>query len=152
MRRLRPLAGALGVVLVLSACTSTPASGPSASPTPSPTTAPTVDPPAPSEGEGGTLRYALGTNPGSIDPRFLADEEGTVVADALFDSLVRVGDDLVTIEPAAARSWTVSDDGLTYTFSLRPGATYHDGTPVVAADGRASVTSSVMSSLSLIHI
>ena len=85
-------------------------------------------------GEGGTLRYALGADPASIDPRFLADEEGAVVADALFDSLVAVDEDLTTVVPAAARRWDVSDDGRVLTFHLREGATYHDGTPVVARD------------------
>ena len=83
---------------------------------------------------GGTLRYALDDNPASIDPRFVSDQEGLTVVDALFDSLVAIGDDLTSIEPAAARDWSTSDDGRTYTFELRPDATYHDGTPVVAQD------------------
>lgn len=129
------VAALLAALVVLPACTTSPPEEPPPSPTastPSTTGGPTESRTV--AGEGGTLRYALGTNPASIDPRFLADEEGTVVADALFDSLVAVGDDLVTIEPAAARSWTVSDDGLTHTFRLRPDATFHDGTPVRAQD------------------
>lgn len=84
--------------------------------------------------EGGTLRFGLGGNPVSIDPRFVADDEGITVVDAVFDSLVAVGEDLDDVVPAAARRWEISEDGLTYTFDLRPDATYHDGTPVVASD------------------
>lgn len=38
------------------------------------------------------------------------------------------------VEPAGAQAWSVSDDGLTYTFELREGWTWSDGTPVTAAD------------------
>jgi len=39
-----------------------------------------------------------------------------------------------TYRPELAESWDVSDDGLTWTFHLRPGATWHDGEPVTASD------------------
>ncbi len=81
-----------------------------------------------------TLRWALSANPSSIDPRFAVDDDGLLVADALFDSLVALDDDLTTVVPAAAASWTTSDDGLVFTFTLRPGAAYSDGTPVEAGD------------------
>jgi hypothetical protein len=74
------------------------------------------------------------SNPGSIDPRFVRDDGGLAVVDALFDSLVTIADDLITIEPSAAADWEISDDGLTYTFTLRPDGIYHDGSPVVAQD------------------
>jgi len=44
------------------------------------------------------------------------------------------------IEPAVADKWTVSDDGLTYTFHLRPGITFHNGGPVTPDDVIASLT------------
>lgn len=68
----------------------------------------------------------------SIDPRQLVDEEGELVARALFETLVDVEPD-GTVVPAAASSWRVEDDGRTYVFALRA-ATYHDGTPVTADD------------------
>lgn len=106
-----------------------------ATPTPTEPTAaasPTASPEPPSR-VGGTLRYALSTDPAAIDPRFVVDDEGTVVVDALFDSLVALGDDL-EVEPSAAESWTVSDDGRVFTFTLREGATFHDGSAVTAVD------------------
>lgn len=121
-------------MMTLAACTVT-STGPSPSPTldtPSSTT--NVATPGTEPGTGGTLRFALGANPVTIDPRFLDDQEGTTVVDALFDSLVALDDDLVTVVPAAATDWQVSDDGLTYTFELRADATFHDGSPVEARD------------------
>jgi len=41
--------------------------------------------------------------------------------------------------PALAESWSVSDDGLTWTFKLRQGVTFHDGTPFNAAAAKASI-------------
>lgn len=79
---------------------------------------------------GGTLRYALGANPSAIDPRFVEDEDGAAVADALFDSLVALDDDLEVV-PAAASDWVANSDGSVYEFQLRDAA-FHDGTPVTA--------------------
>ena len=51
-----------------------------------------------------------------------------------------IGDPLVrlvspyNLEPALAKSWTISDDGLTYTFTLRDDVYFHDGTKMTAAD------------------
>jgi len=43
-------------------------------------------------------------------------------------------DENYTLQPAGAESWTVSEDSLTWTFALRPGMTWSDGTPVTAED------------------
>jgi len=79
-----------------------------------------------------TVRVALGRDPASIDPRHVADDEGEFVVRALFDGLVDVAAD-GSVVPAAATSWTVEDDGLTYRFLLRDDR-FHDGTPVTASD------------------
>ena len=57
--------------------------------------------------------------------------EGNVLAD-LFETLV-VYDGKAQLQPGAAESWTISDDGLTYTFKLRPGS-WSNGDPVKASD------------------
>lgn len=80
---------------------------------------------------GGSLRIGLTGDPTAIDPRFVADWEGELVADAVFDSLVAL-DPNQQVVAAAADGWEVSDDGLRYTFRLREGARFHDGTPVTA--------------------
>ena len=54
----------------------------------------------------------------------------------MYDGLVmwNVADGYRTIIPALATTWSVSDDGLTYTFTLREGVEFHDGTPFSAED------------------
>ena len=93
-------------------------------------------PPEPSQEEGpfegGTLRVGLSIDPVTIDPRFLVDDEGERVVDALFDPLVRA-DDVGQLQPAAAQRWEIDDGGTRFTFHLRDAA-FHDGTPVTADD------------------
>jgi oligopeptide transport system substrate-binding protein len=67
---------------------------------------------------GGTLRIGLPNDPRSIDPRFVADEEGELVVGALFEPLVRIDARGRTV-PGAARAWQVSEDGTEFTFTLR---------------------------------
>lgn len=55
------------------------------------------------------------------------------VAGAFSEGLIRLDAD-GNPQPALAESWTVSDDGLTYTFTLRDGITWSDGTPITAKD------------------
>ena len=45
----------------------------------------------------------------------------------MYDGLVRYKDGTLEVEPSLATSWNISDDGKTYTFSLRDGVKFHDG-------------------------
>ena len=137
--RPRTAAPALGIglllaslALLLAACTAedTPASGP-----PSATDGEDTDPDTDAvEGPvaGGTLRVGLLVDPVSIDPRFVVDDEGELLIDALFDPLVRI-DEAGEVVPAAARRWEIDEEGRRFTFHLRDAA-FHDGSPVTAAD------------------
>lgn len=51
----------------------------------------------------------------------------------VFEGLTRFGPD-GSVQPGLAASWTISDDGLSYTFQLREGVTFHDGTTFEASD------------------
>ena len=51
----------------------------------------------------------------------------------IYDNLFAV-DASFAPKPQMVDSWSVSQDGLTYTFKLRPGLKFHDGTPVAAKD------------------
>lgn len=51
----------------------------------------------------------------------------------IFEGLTRI-DETGTVQPALAKSWTISDDGLTYTFELQTGVKFHDGTDFNADD------------------
>lgn len=72
-------------------------------------------------------------DPRSLDPALSTDvPTGRAVA-YLFDGLTRF-DPKANVEPALARRWDISPDGLTYTFHLRQGVTFHDGSPFTAHD------------------
>jgi oligopeptide transport system substrate-binding protein len=96
--------------------------------------------------EGGTLRLALKDRVISLDPTYEYDEVSSIVAHAVFDTLVdydaaQDGDEAsgLRIVPRLAQRWDVSADGLTYRFTLRPGLAYSDGRAVVAADFKVSL-------------
>ncbi|HKI57843.1 MAG TPA: ABC transporter substrate-binding protein [Trueperaceae bacterium] len=69
----------------------------------------------------------------TIDPAKVTDYTGYMAAVNLYDGLVTV-DKNGAIQPLLASSWEASPDATTYTFHLRPNATFHDGSPVTAAD------------------
>jgi peptide/nickel transport system substrate-binding protein len=52
----------------------------------------------------------------------------------LHEPLVALDHTYATVVPGVAETWDISDDGLTYTFHLRQGVTWHDGTPFTSAD------------------
>ncbi len=70
---------------------------------------------------------------GTIDPAKVTDYTGYMAAVNLYDGLVTVDKD-GAIQPLLASSWEASPDATTYTFHLRPNATFHNGAPVTADD------------------
>jgi oligopeptide transport system substrate-binding protein len=80
-----------------------------------------------------TLNTMNGSEPGSIDPHQASgDWENRIVGDYL-EGLVAEDPEAQAI-PGQAESWDVSEDGLVYTFHLRDGIQWSDGTPVTAGD------------------
>lgn len=80
-----------------------------------------------------TYRAPLLNNPKTLDPAYIQDIYSRVVANQLFDGLVRYSRDLFVI-PSLAETWQVEEQGKVYRFTLRSNATFHDGQPVTAAD------------------
>jgi oligopeptide transport system substrate-binding protein len=68
----------------------------------------------------------------TYDPRESYDSASQPVVNLLFDPLVTLDKNL-NIEPWAAKSWTISPDGTTYTFNLQPNQKFADGTPLTAS-------------------
>jgi peptide/nickel transport system substrate-binding protein len=100
---------------------------PAAAPTAAPTAKPT-DTPVP---EVTTLVAGADSVGDNFDPTTQFQGWGTVwIWGLVHDRLVR--SDFQKIEPMLASSWEVSDDGLVYTFKLREGIKFHDGTPLNA--------------------
>ena len=74
----------------------------------------------------------------TLDPHAAFDVGRVAVRLNLYDGLYRWLDNPPKLEPWLAESHTVSPDGLTYTFKLRHGAKFHDGTEITAEDVRYS--------------
>lgn len=84
---------------------------------------------------GKTLIVAIPQATVQLDPAVAgANGYGDIIPinENICEGLTRYKNGTAEIEPALAESWTVSDDGLTYTFKIREGVTFHDGTPLDA--------------------
>jgi peptide/nickel transport system substrate-binding protein len=134
------------LVVLLAACGTPPATAPAAEPTqvaaqptavpptaiPAteiPTAVPTVGPAV-----GGTFVYALRYDPTTLDFRNAGDGASETIGNFIGAALV--GRDPITGDfiPWLATEWTISEDGLTWTFKLREDVKFHNGTPLTAAD------------------
>lgn len=82
---------------------------------------------------GGVLRMGMQADPTAFDPQKTSATAIWRVVEHVYDTLTRIKPDL-TIEPSLAESWEISEDGLVYTFHIRQGVTFHDGTPLTADD------------------
>ncbi|BAS27568.1 ABC transporter substrate-binding protein [Limnochorda pilosa] len=73
----------------------------------------------------------LGTtdNPPTLEPTESYDFPGWWIIAHTHDGLLQLNPHTEALEPALATSWEISDDGLVYTFHLREGVTFTDGTP-----------------------
>ncbi len=127
--------GSIGAVIA--ACSSTTPSASVAAPTTAPATsgptaAPTAAPtavPVP----GGSIRVAL-QRPVSIDPVGMQDLGGYGITAQSFEFLCTLNAAGSDIAPGLAEKWTPNGDGTVWTFNLRQGVTWHDGSPFTSAD------------------
>ena len=78
---------------------------------------------------GGTLIWGRGGDSVSLDLAQATDGESIKAGIQVLENLVIFGRNSMDVEPQLAESWKVSDDGLTWTFKLRKGVKFHDGTP-----------------------
>jgi peptide/nickel transport system substrate-binding protein len=89
--------------------------------------------------QGGVLRVAVPSVPGSLDPATAIDGPLPLVARQVFDTLVRHREGTSDVEAGLATHWAVSRDGLSWSFRLREGVRFHDGTPLEAGLVAASL-------------
>ncbi|WP_205174701.1 ABC transporter substrate-binding protein [Bacillus pakistanensis] len=82
------------------------------------------------ESKGGqeTLIFGRGGDSVGLDPIKVTDGESFKVTKNIFETLVDFGQQDTEIHPALAEDWEISEDGLTYTFMLRKGVKFQDGT------------------------
>ncbi|WP_226779941.1 ABC transporter substrate-binding protein [Oceaniglobus trochenteri] len=86
-----------------------------------------------------TLDVALNSPPAGLDPHLVTAFNSVLIASPnIYEALTGINADL-DITPALAESWEISEDGKTYTFKLREGATFHDGSTFDAEDVAASL-------------
>ncbi|WP_314645919.1 ABC transporter substrate-binding protein [uncultured Microbacterium sp.] len=84
------------------------------------------------EGSGdvdGTFVFAASSDPASLDPAFAQDGESFRVSRQIFEGLVGTEPGTADPAPLLAESWESSEDGMSHTFALKEGVTFHDGTP-----------------------
>jgi peptide/nickel transport system substrate-binding protein len=84
-------------------------------------------------GSSGRLVAAIAGEPDQLDPNKTSAYFSFEVLENVFDTLVEPDADL-QMRPALAESWQVSPDQLTWTFHLRRGITFHDGSPLTGED------------------
>ena len=93
----------------------------------------TGDAPDPAAKSGGTLRVGLQADPTAFDPHLSNLTAAFHIIEHVYNGLLGVNAALEPI-PELAESWEVSDDGLTYTFHLRDGVTFHNGRAFTSDD------------------
>lgn len=89
--------------------------------------------------QGGILRVGLPALPATLDPALAADASAGLVARQIFDTLTQYKDGSSDVEPGLATQWQVSRDGLAWSFRLREGVRFHDGTPLTSPEVAASL-------------
>jgi peptide/nickel transport system substrate-binding protein len=87
----------------------------------------------------GTLVVGLVAEPVNLDPAQVTDLNSNRVGRRIVETLVTFPDESTQVVPGLAESWTVSKDGLRYTFKLRQGVRFHDGSPFNAEAVKDSI-------------
>ena len=86
-----------------------------------------------------TLNVAIDSSPAGLDPHLITAFNSVVIVQSnIYEGLTAIDKDLAVV-PGLAESWEISEDGLTYTFKLRAGVKFHDGSDMDAEDVAASI-------------
>lgn len=86
-----------------------------------------------------TFTYAQGADPRGLDPAYVDDGESAKVMCNIYEGLLKYNKNSTEVEPCLAKSYEISDDGMTYTFHLRTGVKFHDGTDFNADAVKATI-------------
>src|SRR5688500_3534877 len=93
--------------------------------------------------QGGAAVVTFNNDLTTLDPHVGYDWQNWSVIKSIFDGLMDYKPGTTELEPDLAESYTVSDDGLTYTFKLRDGLKFHNGRAVTSADVKYSLERAV---------
>ena len=86
------------------------------------------------------FKYNESNGISTLDPVFAKDKATIWATSQVFNSLVKMGDNL-EVEPSVASSWTISEDGLLYTFYVREDVFFHDNENFKEGKGRRVIAS-----------
>lgn len=85
--------------------------------------------------DGDWLIYHLSAEPATLNPITATDAyEGTVNNGKIYETLIERNNETLELEPLLAESWEISEDKLKYTFKIKEGIKWHDGTPFTSED------------------
>ena len=87
---------------------------------------------------GDTMVIGITGDPGTLNGTTSSNFVEKIIASNVFSMLIRLDRNFKPV-PDLAKSWTISDDGLTYTFKLNEGVKWHDGTPFSSADVKYTI-------------
>lgn len=87
--------------------------------------------------EGCTITFGRTEDIQGLDPHKYSSTGSHRFFELVYNGLT-VLDSELHVQPALAESWAISEDAMTYTFQIRKGVTFHDGTPLTAEDVKAS--------------
>ena len=87
----------------------------------------------------GELAWTIGYDPKPFDPAKVDDQESELVRYLTAGVLLRFDRLSQKVEPALAQSWSLSPDGKTLTFKMRPGEKFSDGSALTAQDAAWSI-------------
>ncbi|TNC64232.1 ABC transporter substrate-binding protein [Rubellimicrobium roseum] len=90
--------------------------------------------PDPNAKEGGSIVITYKDDVATLDPAIGYDWQNWSMIKSLFDGLMDYVPGTTDLRPGLAESYEISEDGLTYTFKLRPGVTFHNGREMTAED------------------
>ncbi len=120
-RKAGPLVGLTAVALVLTACASSDRDGGS-----------TATDTGTGSGDGGTasavFTFGGAGAPRTFDPFYASDGETFRISRQIFENLIGVAPGTADLQPELAESWEPDESGLNWTFKLREGVKFHDGT------------------------
>jgi len=87
--------------------------------------------------KGGTLKVGVPADAVGLDPHKTRAYSSALMLKTIYEELVALSQD-DNVMPGLAKSWTISEDGLVYTFKLREGVKFHNGREMVAQDVKYS--------------
>lgn len=90
-------------------------------------------------GSGGTAVFSNVAETPTLDPAVAFSSDGFVFVRNVYEGLLEYAPGTLDLRPLLATKWTESDGGLTYTFTLREGVEFHDGSPFDAAAAKLSI-------------